>query len=68
MIAQKSIERGWIEQVSKSYKADKILVEKAIRALSLLEGLAQSKLVFVFKGGTGFDVIVGDDQKIVYRY
>ncbi len=32
--------------------AGKILVEKVIRALTLLEGLAVSGLDFCFKGGT----------------
>ena len=41
MITQKSITKEWIEQVSKTQKADKILVEKVIRALILLEGLAE---------------------------
>jgi predicted nucleotidyltransferase component of viral defense system len=33
-------------------KADKILIEKVIRALLLLEGLVESGLPFIFKGGT----------------
>ena len=33
-------------------KADKILIEKVIRALLLLEGLAQTGLPFIFKGGS----------------
>jgi hypothetical protein len=50
MIAQKSITKEWIETVAKSKKADKILVEKVIRALILLEGLTESGLNYVFKG------------------
>ena len=50
MITQKSITKEWIEQVSKAQKADKILVEKVIWALILLEGLAESRLNFVFIG------------------
>ena len=42
-----------IEKVSKANRnADKILVEKIIRALLLLEGLVKQGLYFVFKGGT----------------
>lgn len=52
MITQHSFTIDWINQVSKRYKADKILVEKSIRAFSLLEGLSESPLPFVFKGGT----------------
>jgi predicted nucleotidyltransferase component of viral defense system len=53
MIDQEKITAEWIEKVSKqNNKADKILVEKVIRALLLLEGLVKQNLNFVFKGGT----------------
>ena len=53
MINQKEISIEWINQVSTANKnADKILVEKVIRALILLEGLVKQNLNFVFKGGT----------------
>ncbi len=53
MINQKEITIDWINKVSKENKnADKILVEKVIRALLLLEGLVKQKISFVFKGGT----------------
>ncbi len=53
MIDQNRISIDWINEVSlKNRNADKILVEKVIRALLLLEGLAQEHLNFVFKGGT----------------
>jgi predicted nucleotidyltransferase component of viral defense system len=53
MINQKEITLEWLTQVSKKYRnTDKILVEKVIRALLLLEGLAKQNLDFVFKGGT----------------
>jgi hypothetical protein len=42
MIKEESISKEWIEHIAKSGKADKILVEKTIRALILLEGLAMS--------------------------
>jgi hypothetical protein len=42
MINQKEISIDWINKVSKENRnADKILVEKVIRALLLLEGLAK---------------------------
>ncbi|MDR2621517.1 MAG: hypothetical protein LBC48_02920 [Dysgonamonadaceae bacterium] len=50
MITEESTSKEWIERVAKSGKADKILVEKTIRALILLEGLAVSELDFRFKG------------------
>lgn len=53
MINQKEILAEWLTQVSKQHRnADKILVEKVIRALLLLEGLAKQNIDFVFKGGT----------------
>jgi len=53
MISQKEITAEWLNQVSKKHRnADKILVEKVVCALSLLEGLAKQNLDFVFKGGT----------------
>ena len=53
MIDQEKVTLDWIEKVSKANrKADKILVEKVIRAILLLEGLVKLRLPFVFKGGT----------------
>jgi predicted nucleotidyltransferase component of viral defense system len=53
MINQKEITKEWLNKVSKENKnADKILVEKVIRALLLLEGLVKQKAPFIFKGGT----------------
>ena len=53
MINQQEISIEWLEKVSKENgKADKIIVEKVIWALLLLEGLVKRKLPFVFKGGT----------------
>lgn len=53
MINQKEITIEWLTKVSKQHRnADKILVEKVIRALLLLEGLVKQKIDFVFKGGT----------------
>ncbi len=51
MIDKKTLEIDWINEVSaKNRKADKILIEKVIRVLFLLEGLARIGLDFVFKG------------------
>ncbi len=53
MIDLNEITSDWLSQVSKQHlNADKILVEKVIRALLLLEGLVKLKLPFIFKGGT----------------
>jgi hypothetical protein len=64
MIAQKSITKEWIETVAKSKKADKILVEKVIRALLLLEGLSESGLNYVFKGGTALVLLFNSDKRL----
>jgi hypothetical protein len=51
MINQSEITAEWLEKVSKeNRKADKILSEKVIRALLLLEGLVKQKVSFIFKG------------------
>jgi predicted nucleotidyltransferase component of viral defense system len=53
VIDKEKITLEWIEKVSKANRnADKILVEKVIRALLLIEGLVKQKLSLVFKGGT----------------
>jgi predicted nucleotidyltransferase component of viral defense system len=53
MINQKEITNEWLSKVSKENKnADKILVEKVVRALLLLEGLVKQNIPFLFKGGT----------------
>ncbi len=53
MIHKEEITIYWINKASKeNRKTDKILIEKVIRALLLLEGLVKHKVPFVFKGGT----------------
>lgn len=53
MIAKESRSIEWIMQVAKANKAKDIgLVEKTIRAFSLLESLARSGCPFIFKGGS----------------
>ena len=53
MIDRENITQEWINRVSvANRKADKILVEKVIRAFLLLEGLVKVGIPFVFKGGT----------------
>lgn len=64
MIDIKSVDRNWIESISKKNKADKILVEKVIRALLLLESLSSSGLDFVFKGGTALMLLLGTTRRL----
>jgi len=60
MISKEILNIDWINQVSvKNRNADKILIEKVIRALLLLEGLSESELTFVFKGGTAVMILQG---------
>jgi hypothetical protein len=64
MITQNSITKEWIETVAKSNKADKNLVEKVIRALLLLEGLTESGLNYVFKGGTALMLLLNSEKRL----
>jgi len=55
----------WIDSVSKANRnADKILVEKVIRALLLLEGLSNVGLPFVFKGGTALMLLMDSAKRL----
>ena len=65
MIDIKSLDIEWINEVSaKNRKADKILVEKVIRALFLIEGLVKVNLDFVFKGGTALMLIMESEKRL----
>ena len=53
MIHPDSRTKGWIEHVANEYRIrDIALVEKTIRAFSLLESLVRSECPLLFKGGT----------------
>lgn len=65
MINPNVLHIDWIKEVSaKNNKADKILVEKVIRALLLLEGLSESGIDFVFKGGTALMLLQGSTKRL----
>jgi predicted nucleotidyltransferase component of viral defense system len=65
MINQQKISIEWINKVSKENRnADKILVEKVIRALLLLEGLVKQKLPFIFKGGTALMLHLNSTKRL----
>ncbi len=65
MINQKEISKEWLYQISKQHRnADKILVEKVIRALLLLEGLVKQPLQFVFKGGTALMLLLNSTKRL----
>ena len=49
MVSEECLTIEWIKKASaQNNSADKILVEKAIRSLRLLEGLVDEKVEFVF--------------------
>jgi hypothetical protein len=54
----------WITEISSLKKADKVLVQKLIRALMLLEGLGKSDLEFVFKGGTALMLLFKSPKRL----
>ncbi len=59
MIHDKTYTKEWIEQVSaQNNNVDKILIEKVIRALTLLTELKKSNLDFIFKGGTALMLLL----------
>lgn len=60
MIKKECFTTEWIEQVSSAlHYNDKNLIEKVIRALSLLEMLVGAGCPLVFKGGTALMLILG---------
>ncbi len=65
MIKAECASKEWIEATTKSTKAkDNILVEKVVRALMLLEGLAKSDLDFIFKGGTALMLLFKSNKRL----
>lgn len=65
MIDKEKITLEWIEKVSKVHRnSDKILVEKVIRTLLLLEGLVKQKLSFVFKEGTALMLHLNSPKRL----
>lgn len=61
MIDPKCFTTEWIEEKSKTFKyPDKNLIEKVIRALSLLDMLARSGCPFHFKGGSCLMLLLHD--------
>ncbi|MBC8321997.1 MAG: nucleotidyl transferase AbiEii/AbiGii toxin family protein [Candidatus Marinimicrobia bacterium] len=65
MINKDAVTIDWIKKVSAENKqADKILVEKLIHALLLLEGLAIHEIPFVFKGGTALMLHLNSTKRL----
>lgn len=60
MISKECFTEEWIENVSSDMKyPDKNLIEKVIRAFSLVELLVESGCPFIWKGGTSLMLILG---------
>jgi len=83
MIDSRTYTKEWIDTISaKNRNVDKILVEKVIRAITLLVSLKTTNLDFIFKGGTALmlmlpkptrlsidiDIIVPDKETKVENY
>lgn len=65
MINKTNLTLDWVDQASKNNNnADKILVDRVIHALLLLEGLVKQKLDFVFKGGTALMLRFGSAKRL----
>jgi predicted nucleotidyltransferase component of viral defense system len=61
MIKPECFTKDWCEQVAQRLNYnDTQLIEKVIRALSLLEMLVQSECPFLFKGGTATMLLLGE--------
>lgn len=63
MIHEDSLKEKWITDAAKQHKSDPILVEKVVRALSLLEHLQGSGLKFIFKGGTALMLLLKEPKR-----
>ena len=65
MIDKITYTKDWIDSISKQNRnTDKILVEKVIRALTLLTELEQSGLKFIFKGGTALMLMLNKPTRL----
>lgn len=65
MINKNSLSAEWINKISKKHrKTDKILIEKTIRALFLLEQLKLNDLNFIFKGGTSLVLLLDEIKRL----
>lgn len=64
MIKTESLQAKWIQEASGKLNADRVLTEKVVWALWLLEGLASSSLPFIFKGGTALMLKLGSTRRL----
>lgn len=64
MIHPDSLTIKWIDDVARKHKSDPILVEKVVRALYLLEHLQNSRLDYIFKGGTALMLLLPSPKRL----
>ena len=61
MIAEKCFNQEWISAKAEELRyPDKNVIERVVRAFSLLDMLARSGCPFVFKGGTSLMLLLKD--------
>ncbi len=64
MIKEKCFTKDWFLAMSKKYKYNDLgIIEKVIRAYSLLDMLARSGCPYTFKGGTAVGLILGNSTR-----
>ena len=64
MIKEHCFTKEWFVSMSRKYRyKDLGIIEKVIRAYSLLDMLARSGCPYIFKGGTCVGLILGDGTK-----
>jgi predicted nucleotidyltransferase component of viral defense system len=65
MIDKSTYTAEWLLDISKQHRnTDKILIEKHIRALTLLTELKESGLSFIFKGGTALMLMLNKPSRL----
>lgn len=65
MINQRDVTPEWLTQKAKQHNgADKILIEKVIRAFLLLEGIVKVNIPFIFKGGTSLMLLFDTPKRL----
>ena len=63
MILSDSLRIEWIASRHAEFGGDPIIVEKVIRALTLLEALKSNDLDFIFKGGTSLMLMIQEPRR-----
>lgn len=64
MIKKHCFTKEWFQSMSRKYRYNDLgIIEKVVRAYSLLDMLARSGCPYIFKGGTCVGLILGDGTK-----